>query len=277
VRYLISLIILLSFQLRAAEVQVPPLRSPVMDLGDFLTEAEEQALSQKIYNIHTHNGPQITLLTVGDLQGFEIEDFSIKVAEKWQLGTKEKDNGLLIVLSRAERKVRIEVGQGLEGDITDYDTARYTRDIFPRYFKVGKFSDGFMEFLNWVSDIFSIQHEEGGKYVRRAPSRTKIPNGEFLIAAIVFILVGGSLFFRHRPLGRGIFTGLGFTGISFLMGIPLAMMIAIFIFGLVLGLMGIGHFLMALASQGRSGGGGSGGGWSGGGGGFSGGGSSGDW
>ncbi len=267
----------------AAEVQIPALRSPVMDLGNFLTENEEENLSRKIYEISTHNGPQITILTVEDLQGFEIEDFSIKVADKWQLGSKEKDNGLLIVLSKAERKIRIEVGQGIEGDVTDYDTAKFTRDIFPRYFKAGQFAEGFMEFLNWISEIFSIQKEKGGKHIRRAPSRTNFANGELIIVAVLLVLIGGSILFRHKPVGRGVFTGLGLTGISVLLGLPILIVIFVFVLGLIIGIIGMGNFLIALASHnGRTGGGGwsgsgGGGGWSGGGGGFSGGGSSGDW
>lgn len=282
-RYLLSLLLIISFNLRAADVKLPALTSPVMDLGNFLTETEEQDLSQYAYEIYTNNGPQITILTVPDLQGLEIEDFSIAVAEKWQLGTKEKDNGLLVILSKAERRVRIEVGNGIEGEITDYDTAKFTRDIFPRYFKQGQFHGAFRMFMEYVAKTFNIaSSEQGSKYVRRAPKRTGIPGGEFLIMAIFGILAFGALLFRKRPFARGLFTGAGFTGVSLLMGIPLGMMIAIFFFGLVLGLIGIGNFLTALAMSGggRGGGGGfggGGGGWGGGGGGFSGGGSSGSW
>jgi uncharacterized protein len=258
-----------------------------MDLGDFLTDKEEQDLAQYAYEINTHNGPQITILTVPDLQGYEIEDFSIRVAEKWQLGTKEKDNGLLVILAKAERKVRIEVGNGIEGEVTDYDTMKFTRDIFPRYFKNGEFYAGFYSFMDWVAQTFQVKLEEGNKYVRRAPKRTGIPGGNFILLIIMGILVIGSQIFRNNRLGRGIFTGIGFTGVSLFLGIPIVMMIAIFIFGLVLGLVGVGNFLTALLMSGRGGGGGyggggfggsgGGGGWSGGGGGFSGGGSSGNW
>lgn len=283
-RYLLGLLLLISFNLRAADIKLPALTSPVMDLGEFLTPEEEQDLSQYAYEIYTNNGPQITILTVQDLQGVEIEDFSIAVAEKWQLGTKEKDNGLLVILSRAERRVRIEVGNGIEGEITDYDTAKFTRDIFPRYFKENQFHAAFRLFMDYVAKTFNIaSSEQGSKYVRRAPKRTGIPGGEFLIIAIFGILSFGALLFRRRPFARGMFTGVGFTGVSLLMGIPIGMMIAIFIFGLVLGMIGVGNFLTALAMSGgrggRGGGGGfgGGGGWGGGGGGFSGGGSSGSW
>ena len=113
----------------AAELQLPNLSSPVMDLAGLMSEADKKDLSDLAYEIYAHNGPQITVLTVPDLQGYPIEEFSIRVAEKWQLGTKEKDNGLLVVISKQEREMRIEVGNGIEGEVTDYDTAKYTRGI----------------------------------------------------------------------------------------------------------------------------------------------------
>ncbi len=282
VHLLLLALVLSSSSLLAQEVKLPALSAPVMDLGNFLSEAEEADLSKLAYELNTHNGPQVTILTVPDLQGLEIEDFSIRVAEKWQLGTKEKDNGLLVILSRAERKVRIEVGNGIEGEITDYDTTIYTRDIFPRLFRQGRFHEAFRSFLEEVAKKFNITATEAPTgYVRRAAPRTRIAGGEFFIMAILGILALGGTIFKGRPLVRGLFTGVGFSGVSLLLGLPLVLLLAVFVVGLALGLMGIGNFLTALAMSGggRGGGygGGGGGGWSGGGGGFSGGGSSGSW
>ena len=264
-RYLLSLFILLSLQLRAADLELPALTSPVMDLAGMLSEAERSDLANEIYEINAHNGPQITILTVNDLQGYPIEDFSIKLADKWQLGTKDSDNGLIVIISKLDRKMRIEVGQGLEGDITDYDTAQYTRKIWPEYFRRGEFHAGLRLFVDDVAKRFNIQTTEGTKYVRRAPQRSPIKGGNFIIIAIIAILAFGSMIFR-KPLARGMFTGLGFTGVSFFVGIPVGLLIAIFLFGLVLGLVGVGNFLTAILMSGRGGGGG-----------FSGGGSSGSW
>lgn len=282
-RYILSLILFISLQVRGAELELPALTSPVMDLAGLMTEGQRQDLSELAYEINTHNGPQITVLTVPDLQGQEIEDFSIRVAEKWQLGTKEKDNGLIVLIAKSERKVRIEVGNGIEGEITDYDSARYTREIFPQYFKGGDFHGGLRVFMEDVAGKFNIKLSEGERrYIRRAPKAVKTGVGEFFIIAILGILLFGSLIFRGKPIARGVFTGIGFSGVGLVMGIPILMMLAIFVFGLVLGLIGIGNFLTALAMSGRGrhyggGGFGGGGGWSGGGGGFSGGGSSGSW
>lgn len=284
-RFLLSLLLMISMNVWGAELQLPALSSPVMDMAGMLSEAEKNDLSELAYEINTNNGPQITILTVPDMQDYPIEEFSIRVAEKWQLGTKEKDNGLLVIIAKAERQMRIEVGNGIEGEVTDYDTTKYTKEIFPQYFKNGQFHAGLRIFMEDMATKFNIKlGGDGSRIVRRAPPRTANKSGNFLIMAILGILGFGSMLFRKKPMARGMFTGLGFTGVSLLMGIPVGMMIAIFIFGLVLGLIGIGNFLTAMAMGGRGGGGfggggfgGGGGGWSGGGGGFSGGGSSGSW
>lgn len=282
-RFLVFFVFLASFHLQAAELQLPTLSSPVMDLAGFLNEAERKDLSDLAYEINTHNGPQITILTVNDLQGYPIEEYSIRVAEKWQLGTKDKDNGLLIVLAKQERAMRIEVGNGIEGEITDYDSSRYTKEIFPPYFKRGEFHSAFRLYMEDIADKFNIKPNGGHKVIRRAPRVVKTKMGEFFIIAIIAIIAVGSMIFKNRPGARGLFTGAGLSVASLIMGIPIAMLIVIFIFGLVLGLVGVGNFLTALLFSGGGrgggygGGGSSGGGWSGGGGGFSGGGSSGSW
>lgn len=264
-----------------AELQLPNLSSPVMDLAGLMNESERSDLANLAYEIHTNNGPQITILTVPDMQGYEIEDYSIRVADKWQLGTKEKDDGLLVVIAAKERAMRIEVGSGLEGDITDYQTAKYTRDIFPQYFRQGKYHDGLRIFMQDTAAIFNIKLESTNRFVRRSHPQTSLGGkGNFILIGIVIILIIGSMLFSGRPMARGVFTGFGFSGMSLLFGVPILTMILIFIVGLVLGMMGIGNLLYMIAMSSRGGGGGfggGGGGWSGGGGGFSGGGSSGRW
>lgn len=279
-RYIALVFIIFSLQGIAEELRLPSLTSPVMDLGNFLSEGEEKDLAQLAYEIHTHQGPQITILTVPDLQGYAIEDFSIRVAEKWQLGSKEKDNGLLVVLSKAERAVRIEVGNGIEGEITDYDSARFTREIFPEYFRRSQFHQGLRIFLEDVASRFNIKLSgQTGKYIRRSSRNNQM---NVYIALFIGILAFGSMLFRRSPLLRGLFTGIGYSVVSYFLGFAVISLIISFILGLIFGLIGMGNLLSGIASGhghgGRYGGGGfGGGGWSGGGGGFSGGGSSGRW
>ncbi len=282
--FLLGLILFSWINVWAAEVQVPALTSPVMDLAQMMSEAEREDLRNLAYEINTHQGPQITVLTVPDLQEFPIEDFSIRVAEKWQLGTKEKGNGLLVIIAKAERMVRIEVGQGIEGEITDYDTGNYTRKIFPQYFKRGDFHGALRVFMEDVATKFNITPQATKtRLVRRAPARRSGPLNMALPFMVVAFVVA-NIVMSKRAFGRGALSAASVAGVGWFMlpGLGLGVVI-LAIIGFLLGLVGLSNLLFALAAGGggRGGGGGfgggGGGGWSGGGGGFSGGGSSGSW
>ncbi len=266
-----------------ADLQLPNLSSPVMDLANLMSEGEREDLSKLCYEINTHNGPQITILTVPDLQGISIEEFSIKVAEKWQLGTKEKDNGLLVVISKAERGVRIEVGSGLEGDLTDYETAQYTRNIFPSYFKRGQFHDGLAIFLGDVAKKFNIQSvQEGVKHIkRRSGARVGNPSTLIILALIILFSAFRSALSQGAEASvRGAVAGTIIAVIVFILTSSIVIGLVSWVFGFLLGTGGGGGGFSGGGYSYRGGGGfssGGGGGWSGGGGGFSGGGSSGSW
>jgi uncharacterized protein len=281
-RYLFSLILILSLNVWGAEIQIPALNSPVMDEAGFLTPEQKQDLSQLAYEINTHQGPQITILTVPDLQEYAIEDFSIRVAEKWQLGTKEKDNGLLIVIAKAEHKMRIEVGNGIEGEITDYESNQYINNILTPAFKAGDFHGGLKAVMLDVAQKFNLKLSEGNRYVRRAPRSSSIPAPlRVAFPFLIGVLILGQIILGKKPVARGIFTGAGMAGVGFFVGAAgLAMIGFMFLMGLLIGLIGLQNLLFALAAGSSHRGGGSGGGggsWGGGGGGFSGGGSSGSW
>ena len=282
---------LFSFLSWGADVQVPQLTSPVMDLAGLFNESEASDLANLAYEIHTNKGPQITVLTVPTLNGIEIEDYSMSVAEKWQLGTKQAGNGILVVIAKQEHKVRIEVGEGIEGDLTDYETAKYTREVFPQYFRRGDFYPAVRIFIEDMAKKFNITlgDESSSRMIRRAPMR-HAGNGlsvAFLPLLLGFIFI--NLILRNRPGPRGLVSGLAGAGISwfFIPGIGLGLIIVFFIISGLFGLIGISNLLNGATMGGGSyrggfggggfGGGGGGGGWSGGGGGFSGGGSSGDW
>lgn len=280
-----SLILILSLNAWGAELKLPALTSPVMDLANLMSEGERTDLSQLAYEINTNGGPQITILTVPDMQGYPIEEYSIRVAEKWQLGTKEKDNGLLVVIAQAEREMRIEVGNGIEGEITDYDTSQYTRRIFPEHFKRGDFHGGIRLFMEDVAQRFNIKFDGAGNaHMRRAPqgSHNSGLGGVVLIGIFVIIFLMNLI--RNRNL-KSLGSGIGFAGVALIMGLPLAFIFIFFIVGILIGMGGgggpggPGRFgPRGFGGRGGFGGGGfGGGGWSGGGGGFSGGGSSGRW
>lgn len=274
-----------------AELQIPALRAPVMDEANFLSDAEEADLNQLAYEINTNKGPQITIFTVNDMQGNVIEEFSIRVGEKWQLGTKDRDNGLLIIIAKAERQMRIEVGNGIEGEITDYDSSLYIRNVLTPAFKAGDFHGGLKSVMMDVAQKFNIKLNEGSRIVRRS-TPPRMVTGPFMIflPILLVILVVGQLILRKRPMARGLFSGAAFAGAGAVIGVAgLGVILVLFLLGLFIGMIGLQNLLYALAAGNSRGGyggggfggggfgGGGGGGWSGGGGGFSGGGSSGSW
>jgi len=121
---------------------VPYLAGRVNDNAGLLTSGTSAALEAMLKAHEDSTSNQVVVLTVTTLEGEEIEPFAIKVAETWKLGRKGKDNGILLVVAKNERKVRIEVGRGLEGNLTDLTCGRIIRhEIVPR-FKEGDYDGG---------------------------------------------------------------------------------------------------------------------------------------
>jgi uncharacterized protein len=122
--------------------EVPYLGGRVNDNAGLLTSESSAALEAMLKAHEDSTSNQVVVLTVTTLEGEEIEPFAIRVAETWKLGQKGKDNGVLLLVAKDERKVRIEVGRGLEGDLTDLTCGRIIRhEIVPR-FKEGDYDGG---------------------------------------------------------------------------------------------------------------------------------------
>ncbi|MDH4070024.1 MAG: TPM domain-containing protein, partial [Ignavibacteria bacterium] len=143
-RFLLSLIVaLLVLPVQARDV--PFLSGRVNDTAGMLSGSALQELEAmlKVHEDSTSN--QVAVLTVASLEGEVLEEYSFRVAETWALGQAEKDNGVLILVARDDRKVRIEVGSGLEGDLTDALSGRIIRnEIVPR-FRDGDFDAGLVQ------------------------------------------------------------------------------------------------------------------------------------
>ncbi len=239
---LISFSILLLTSVALAEFKIPPLDAPVVDTAQLLSANERNQLSDLIRNYRERGGPQVGVLLMPSLEGLTIEEASIKVADAWKLGSAKGDEGLLILISRDERAVRIEVGQGLEGELPDVRAKRIIEDIMIPQFRRGNFADGIAAGLAEAANIINkdVPFGAGGKR-SRARYSDELP--------------------RFPPL------------VKFLFFLFLVFMFFKFPF-LFIGIPGGGYH------RGYGGGrswGGSSGGWGGGGGGFSGGGASGRW
>ena len=240
-----------------AAAPIPPLTGPVVDTAGMLDARSRQALEELARAARAQNGgtgPQLQYLLVPSLEGEDIEGYSIRVAEAWKLGTKGRDDGVLVVVSKGDRAVRIEVGGGLEGGLTDAQSGRIIRGTIVPAFRAGRFGEGLYDAgVQILSALGALPKEVGVRAVRRAPQGFPVSAlviGLFLVVFIFRIL--GALGPRRSVFGRrgggGPFFGGPFGG----------------------GGWGGGGWGGGL-------GGGGGGSWGGGGGGFSGGGASGRW
>ncbi len=276
-------------------VGVPPLTAPVTDLTGTLTPDQVAALDAKLRAFEQAQGSQVAVLVVPTTQPEEIEQYAIRVAEAWQLGRKDADDGAILIVARDDRKLRIEVGYGLEGALPDAIANRIIdEDIVPQ-FKRGDYYGGIATGVDRMLRV--IEGEPLPEPELDPPSRSIPGLFQFLPFLFVFALVGSSMF--RRMFGRvgGAFASGGLVGfltwlLVGILGLALGAGILAFIFALLGGLGGGGG-----GGSGKSGwysrrhgsgwgypggfgggwSGGGGGGWSGGGGGFGGGGASGSW
>ncbi len=131
------LLLLLWFSGAWAEVAVPALTQRVTDLTGTLDSAQNAALAQKLADFEKQKGAQIAILLVPTTQPETIEQYSIRVVEKWKLGRKGVDDGVLLLVAKNDHKLRIEVGRGLEGALTDVASKRIIADVISPHFKQG--------------------------------------------------------------------------------------------------------------------------------------------
>lgn len=146
-RFFLKLIVILLVisavsKLSYGQADLPMPRHYVEDYANVINDADEHSLNGILQELEQKTGAQYIILTVQTTGGLPIEQFSIELAEKWKLGQKGKDNGMLFTLAAKDRKYRFEVGYGLEGFITDQYCGRVGREVLVPYLKKGNYSQG---------------------------------------------------------------------------------------------------------------------------------------
>lgn len=138
----ILLVIAATTTISYGQADLPMPQHYVEDYANVINPSDEHSLNGILQELEQKTGAQYIILTVPSTGGLPIEQFSIELAEKWKLGRKGKDNGLLFVLAKNDRRWRFEVGYGLEGSITDQYCGRVGRDVLVPYLKRGNYSQG---------------------------------------------------------------------------------------------------------------------------------------
>ncbi len=262
----------------------PGLTGRVVDKAELLSLEQESNLSAKLLALEAASSSQLVVVTLPDLQGYDIAQFAITLARHWKIGQAEKDNGALLVIAVKERKIRIEVGYGLEGVLTDATSASIIRNEIQPAFRNGNYDSGINHGIDAI--IATIKGTYAGKIYSSKNSHLDDVKGYL---PLLFIALIGFSEFLKRQFSRKISAGVSFGGI---VGLVIFVATNSILFGLFAG---IAAFLFAYLTGGgagpssgigynnnhagnSSGGGFShGGGFSGGGGSFGGGGASGGW
>jgi len=265
----------------SAPMAIPAVISPVTDLTQTLSPQSQQSLAQKLNQLSKEKGSQIAVLIVDTTQPEDIAQFGIRVAEAWKIGRDKQDDGVIIIVAKADRKMRIEVGYGLEGAIPDLTAKRVISETMAPRFRQGDFEGGLNAAIDQLTALIAGE-------ALPAPQKKSSQGGGLLewLPILMFVAIFTGMVLRSI---FGTYAGSALNG-----G---ALSVLVWVLGgalLTVGLVFIAAFIFTLAMGGNRGGGyggyptGYGGGYgggglsgrdifSGGGGDFGGGGASGDW
>lgn len=206
----------------AATVAVPTLQQRVTDDAGVLSATDVQQITTQIVALEKKTGHQLAVLTVDTTGDDSIEQYATRVFDAWKLGDKQRDDGLLLVMAKTDRTVRIEVGYGLEGDFTDVQAAQVINGSIIPHFKQGEMGPGLVAGVQSISRQLGVPVEGDAPAVAPRPLADPAPGSNDSIT-----LSGGSVglwllgmivlpffFLRRNPLLRALFVSGIVTGIS---------------------------------------------------------------
>ena len=233
----------------AVALEVPQLRGRVNDLADILPSDRARLLEERLAAFEKETGHQIAVLTIPSLEGDPLEDFSIRVAESWKIGQKGFDNGAILLVAQKERKLRIEVGYGLEGVLPDAIANRIIREVIVPRLRENDYSGGIEAGVNAI-----LQVTKG----ETLPQRTQVPRPQatsrlssamniLIITAMLALFIG----MTRRRIAGGAFGGAaaGFAATLFSAGGFGLILILALIIGALLGAIGSSMSVASSSNQ----------------------------
>ncbi|WP_339430690.1 MULTISPECIES: TPM domain-containing protein [unclassified Pseudomonas] len=207
-----------------AELTFPALSGRVVDDAQMIEPSVRAQLSQQLQAHEQATGEQLVVVTLPDLQGTTIEDFGVQLGRHWGIGQKDKNNGALLIVARDERKLRIEVGYGLEDRLTDAQASVIIHQVITPAFKTGHFSKGISDGVAAMLVVLggnpldepSTVYEPGGDpsddFISRHPTLFVFLVMLFILTVFVCQMLGILPAGRGGSGGGGGFGGGGFGG-----------------------------------------------------------------
>ncbi len=166
----------------------PPLTGRVVDQANLLDPAQEAALTAKLAALETQSQRQFVVATISDLEGYDDSDYGYRLGRAWGIGDKERNDGLLLLIAPNDRKVRIEVGYGLEGIMTDALSHRIIQDRILPAFRAKDFPGGINAGVDSVITQLQLPPEEATKIAASATRQTRSKNDDGDIGGLIFLI-----------------------------------------------------------------------------------------
>lgn len=178
----------------ALAINYPTPSGFVTDTANLLNANERQSLEATLTQLKSETGNEIAIITIPSLEGEPIEDYAVKLFEQWGIGQKEKDNGVLMLISKEDHAVRIEVGYGLEGAVNDAKAGRIIRDVIAPQFREEQYGEGLTQ------AVAAVAAELKGESA--LPEESSVPQGMSRALGQLFPLLFFFLLYGVSYLGR---------------------------------------------------------------------------
>lgn len=185
---------------QAQAQEFPALTGRVVDAANILTPAQEVSITAKLTQLEQQSQRQLVVVTIADLKGYDIADYGFRLGDHWGIGDKGRDDGALLIVAPNERKVRIEVGYGLEGVLTDAVSGRIIRNVIVPRFKQGDYPGGIAAGTDEIVKFLLLPPDEAKKIAAQAAQTQQGGENEGQALVAIFLII---IFFILPMVLRG--------------------------------------------------------------------------
>jgi uncharacterized protein len=191
----------------SAQEEFPEFTNYVVDAADVIPDDAEQAVNSELESYQDRSGNQIAVAVIDTTGDASIEDYTIDLAKEWGVGSAEDDNGVLLLIAVEDRRLRIEVGEGIEGELTDLESGRITDDEMPPLLREGDYGGAILVGTRAIrraigdSEVPAEAPPAGGEETSRSPDARRLPGG-WIFSVLPFVLFPLILGGRRRRMAR---------------------------------------------------------------------------